>query len=86
MKFGFFFPYKENMKEININTQLVAFQSLEELPTDVQSLMQKAVDARKTAYAPYSKFNVGAAILLDNGAVIIGSNQENAAYPSGLCA
>ena len=86
MKFGFFFPYKENMKEININTQLVAFQSLEELPTDVQNLMQKAVDARKTAYAPYSKFNVGAAILLDNGAVVIGSNQENAAYPSGLCA
>ena len=48
--------------------------------------MAQAVAVRKKAYAPYSKFKVGAAILLDNGEVVLGSNQENAAYPSGLCA
>jgi cytidine deaminase len=48
--------------------------------------MEQATEARKNAYAPYSKFRVGAAILLDNGKIIIGSNQENAAFPSGLCA
>jgi cytidine deaminase len=48
--------------------------------------MHDAVAIRKTAYAPYSHFKVGTAILLDNGEIIVGSNQENAAYPSGLCA
>lgn len=48
--------------------------------------MIQAAQARAKAYAPYSKFTVGAAILLDNGQVVQGSNQENAAYPSGLCA
>ncbi len=48
--------------------------------------MHKAIEVRKQAYAPYSKFRVGAAILLENGKVVIGSNQESAAYPSGLCA
>ena len=48
--------------------------------------MQQAIEIRKSAYAPYSKFRVGAAILLDNGKIVLGSNQENAAYPSGLCA
>jgi cytidine deaminase len=48
--------------------------------------MNQAVEIRKKAYAPYSKFQVGAAIVLDNGVVLQGSNQENAAYPSGLCA
>lgn len=74
------------MKEININTQLSVFESMQELPNDVNDLMQKAIEVRKNAYAPYSKFNVGAAILLDNGEIALGSNQENAAYPSGLCA
>ncbi len=74
------------MKEININTRLSVFESMQELPNDVRDLMQKAIDVRKNAYAPYSKFNVGAAILLDNGEIALGSNQENAAYPSGLCA
>ena len=53
---------------------------------DVQSLMQQAIEIRKKAYAPYSHFRVGAALLLDNGKIVLGSNQENAAYPSGLCA
>ena len=49
-------------------------------------LMNKAVEARGNAYAPYSKFHVGAALLLDNGEIVLGNNQENAAYPSGMCA
>lgn len=74
------------MKQININTSFLAFQSIDDLPKEINSLMQQAVAVRKNAYAPYSNFRVGAAILLDNGKVVLGSNQENAAYPSGLCA
>lgn len=74
------------MKEINITTSFTIFDNLSELPTEIQELMNQAVEIRKKAYAPYSKFRVGAALLLDNGKVILGSNQENAAYPSGLCA
>jgi cytidine deaminase len=74
------------MKEVNINCKLGVFDTLSELPEVVQNLMQKAVSERKKAYAPYSRFQVGTAILLDNGEIISGSNQENAAYPSGLCA
>jgi cytidine deaminase len=48
--------------------------------------MKQASSARNKAYAPYSKFSVGTALLLENGEVITGSNQENASYPSGLCA
>jgi cytidine deaminase len=59
---------------------------MSELPDDALKLMNAAIVARTNAYAPYSKFNVGAALLLDNGEVISGNNQENAAYPSGLCA
>jgi cytidine deaminase len=59
---------------------------IQELPVTIQDLMEKAIEVRKKAYAPYSKFRVGAAILLDNGKIVLGSNQENAAYPSGLCA
>ena len=74
------------MKEIKIESVFYAFDSKEELPDDVRSLMEKAIEAREKAYATYSKFKVGAAILLENDEVISGSNQENAAYPSGLCA
>ncbi|MFB9108922.1 cytidine deaminase [Flavobacterium gyeonganense] len=74
------------MKEINITTSFLVFDTLEELPNDIQDLMIQAVEIRKKAYAPYSKFRVGVALLLDNGKIILGSNQENAAYPSGLCA
>jgi cytidine deaminase len=74
------------MKQININAAFTVYQSAEELPQDVQSLMQQAIEIRKKAYAPYSNFRVGVAILLDNGKIVLGSNQENAAYPSGLCA
>ncbi len=54
-------------------------------PEDLQ-LLQEAKTARESAYAKYSEFKVGAALLLDNGKIISGNNQENAAYPSGLCA
>ena len=74
------------MKEISITSSFSEYDSLDELPKDIQNLMDQAVEIRKKAYAPYSQFRVGAALLLDNGKVVLGSNQENAAYPSGLCA
>ncbi len=73
------------MKQISINTT-ISVLSKDELSQEETSLMSQAFEARSKAYAPYSKFTVGAAILLDNGIVVQGSNQENAAYPSGLCA
>lgn len=75
-----------SMKEIKIETTLEVYDNIGELSASVQDLMAVAIEARENAYAPYSKFNVGAAILLDNDAVVIGSNQENACFPSGLCA
>lgn len=51
-----------------------------------QELVAKAYEASESAYAPYSQFQVGAALLLEDGQIIAGSNQENIAYPSGLCA
>ena len=74
------------MKEIKIESTLYVFDNVHELPQDAFTLMQKAVEAREKAYAPYSKFHVGAALLLDNNEIITGNNQENASYPSGLCA
>ena len=74
------------MKKITVETHLDVYDSLEELPVSIQKLFNKAQQARDTAYAPYSHFTVGVAITLDNGKIIQGSNQENAAYPSGLCA
>lgn len=74
------------MNEITVKTTFTLFENLGELSTEIQDLMAQAVAIRKTAYAPYSKFRVGVAILLDNGKTVLGSNQENAAYPSGLCA
>ena len=56
------------------------------LPEDEIILVNQSREAAKRAYAPYSKFQVGAAVLLENGEIITGTNQENAAYPSGLCA
>lgn len=60
--------------------------SFEELSQDEQHLVVKAREATKNSYAPYSKFHVGAAVLLKDGTIVIGANQENAAFPSGLCA
>jgi cytidine deaminase len=74
------------MKEISVTSSFIVYNNLKELSEEIQDLMNQAVEIRKKAYAPYSQFRVGAALLLDNGKVILGSNQENAAYPSGLCA
>jgi cytidine deaminase len=74
------------MKQITITTQFTVYDSIPDLGIDIQNLMKEAIVVRKNAYAPYSKFKVGAALLLDNGIIVLGSNQENAAYPSGLCA
>jgi cytidine deaminase len=74
------------MKKLAITTTFEVFNSIDNLSQEANSLMLQAIEIRKKAYAPYSKFRVGAAILLDNGKIVLGSNQENAAYPSGLCA
>jgi cytidine deaminase len=74
------------MKEVKIESTFFLYNDVKDIPADVQQLMQKASIARDNAYAPYSKFHVGAAILLDNKEIVTGSNQENASYPSGLCA
>ncbi len=62
------------------------FENIQELSEQQKTLVQKAIAASKQAYAPYSKFSVGAAVLLEDGEIIIGNNQENAVYPTGLCA
>jgi cytidine deaminase len=59
---------------------------LEDLDAESKYLTHKAKDASVHAYAPYSKFHVGAAVLLEDGSIVTGTNQENAAYPSGMCA
>ncbi|MCM4170500.1 cytidine deaminase [Arenibacter sp. TNZ] len=69
-----------------ISFDLVVYESARELEDQDQILLKEAVIARKKAYSPYSKFNVGAAVLLKNGEIVTGNNQENACYPSGLCA
>ncbi|MCQ2143638.1 MAG: cytidine deaminase [Bacteroidales bacterium] len=62
------------------------YASLEELSSDERSLAEAAIAATRESYAPYSKFNVGAAVRMTDGRIFTGANQENAAYPSGLCA
>jgi len=74
------------MKEVKIESVLHVYDNYDELPEDVAKLMNHAIEIRLKAYSPYSNFSVGAAILLDNGEIITGNNQENASYPSGLCA
>ena len=66
--------------------ELKTYASFDELSEQDQILLKAAIKSREQAYAPYSHFKVGASVLLDNGKVITGNNQENAAYPSGLCA
>lgn len=73
------------MQHKTIETKVSVYQ-FEELNEEQQKLINKAKEQVEKSYAPYSKFHVGAALLLDNGEIITGSNQENAAYPSGLCA
>jgi cytidine deaminase len=74
------------MKEKKIEITVYEASSPDELVPADCAMLREAANATKSAYAPYSKFSVGAAVLLDNGEIIYGSNQENAASPSGLCA
>ena len=64
----------------------VEYDSLDEMSECERRLMECAMEAAHSAYAPYSNFHVGAAVLLADGTIVRGSNQENSAYPSGLCA
>ncbi|MBO5271769.1 MAG: cytidine deaminase [Muribaculaceae bacterium] len=73
------------MKQLDITTP-ITIARYEELSTIEQKLVDEARNATLRAYAPYSKFSVGAVILLSNGEIITGANQENVAYPSGTCA
>ena len=73
------------MKELELKSTIQVCQ-MEELSEAERHLIALAIEGTKRSYAPYSKFHVGAAVLLDNGVELIGCNQENAAYPSGLCA
>ncbi len=74
------------MKQHNVNITTNILPSDGAMSEETADLLEGAKAAAHKAYAPYSKFRVGAAALLDNGEIITGSNQENAAYPSGLCA
>jgi len=67
-------------------TNTITTGKWEDLDAESQKLVKNAEDALQNAYAPYSRFHVAAAVLLDNGIVITGTNQENAAYPDGMCA
>lgn len=73
------------MIEKEIKTKVLVY-TYDELKPEYKLLIEKAKEQVKKAYAPYSEFQVGAAIELENGNVFAGSNQENSAYPSGLCA
>lgn len=73
------------MKELKLKPLIMECQ-MEELSNDEQFLLQKAIESTNNSYAKYSHFHVGAAIQLSNGVVLPGCNQENAAFPAGLCA
>ena len=73
------------MKEVELKTVIQECQ-MDELSTEDRQLVEQAIEATRRSYAPYSHFHVGAAVRLENGEIVIGCNQENAAYPSGLCA
>ncbi len=74
------------MKDLEIKVQLKEYDSEQELKSEDHSLLLKAREALDYSYSPYSNFKVGAAALLRNGEIILGSNQENASFPAGICA
>jgi cytidine deaminase len=67
-------------------SKFTEFSSADELTQEDKKLVEQARQIVMNAYAPYSRFHVGAAVLLENGKVVLGNNQENASYPTGLCA
>ena len=74
------------MKKVTLELGFIEYSSLEEMDPQDQEVVKAAIEAQKGSYAPYSNFNVGAAVRLEDGTIVKGANQENAAYPSGLCA
>ena len=74
------------MKTISLESKIIVYESRDEIPSDILRLIGEAEQAATRAYAAYSHFQVGAAILMNNGKVVTGANQENAVYPCGLCA
>ncbi len=74
------------MKTLELISRITVYEDRLDLPLEWQKLLEMAHEAAKRAYSPYSHFKVGAALLLNNGEIVTGNNQENAAYPSGLCA
>jgi cytidine deaminase len=74
------------MSAHSVKIEFDRFSSSSELDKEDKELFDAACHAASTAYAPYSRFAVGAAVLLETGEIVVGSNQENIAYPSGLCA
>lgn len=74
------------MKKVNIGASGYLYDDMSELSAEDKNLMEAAIEATKNSYSPYSNFKVGAALLMEDGSIIKGSNQENAAYPSGMCA
>ena len=75
-----------SLRDKSIEIKYTVFPDTTELSLENRRLMEKAQEASFSAYAPYSKFRVGAAVLLDSGVVVVGNNQENVSYPEGLCA
>lgn len=73
------------MEKIEIKSAITVAQ-MDELTETERSLIELAIEGTNRSYAPYSNFHVGAAILLENGVKFIGCNQENAAFPAGICA
>ena len=74
------------MKQRAYTVRLYEYDQIDDLSEKQALLVNSAIKAARDAYAPYSEYHVGAAVRLANGEIVIGSNQENAAYPSGLCA
>ena len=74
------------MHKQKFSFEIINYDSIDELTGSDFNLMQSSIASRQKAYAPYSNFLVGAAVLLENGEVVLGNNQENASYPAGICA
>ncbi len=74
------------MKKNEISTIVYEYDSVSEMTKEEAYLIEKSKEAAMSAYAPYSKFQVGVSVLLANNKIVNGNNQENAAYPSGMCA
>jgi cytidine deaminase len=86
--FNYQFTYRLPFTDyfLPIMKDFIIVNTLDELDVESKDLVHKAEEILPYAYAPYSKFRVGAALLLDNGVIVTGTNQENAAYPAGMCA